>query len=80
VGVGLAIDGPFSTTVVFGQALLPGRAGLASGITLGLAIGLGGLVATALADATSLSTTLELLPLFAVASPALALTLPRGAG
>jgi FSR family fosmidomycin resistance protein-like MFS transporter len=79
-GIGLAIDGPFSTTIVFGQELLPGRAGLASGITLGLAIGLGGLLATglgALADATSIATVLELLPLFALGALALALTLPE---
>jgi FSR family fosmidomycin resistance protein-like MFS transporter len=80
VGVGLAVDGPFSTTIVFGQELLPGRAGLASGITLGLAIGVGGLLATALgalADATSITTVLELLPLFALAAFALALSLPE---
>jgi MFS transporter, FSR family, fosmidomycin resistance protein len=79
-GIGLAIDGPFSTTIVFGQELLPGRAGLASGITLGLAIGVGGLLATALgalADATSIATVLELLPLFALAALALALSLPE---
>jgi FSR family fosmidomycin resistance protein-like MFS transporter len=80
VGIGLAIDGPFSVTVVFGQELLPGRAGLASGITIGAAIGVGGLLATALgavADATSISTVLELLPLFALAAFALALSLPE---
>jgi FSR family fosmidomycin resistance protein-like MFS transporter len=80
VGIGLAIDGPFSVTVVFGQELLPGRAGLASGITIGAAIGVGGLLATALgavADATSLTTVLELLPLFALAAFALALSLPE---
>jgi FSR family fosmidomycin resistance protein-like MFS transporter len=79
VGIGLAIDGPFSVTVVFGQELLPGRAGLASGITIGAAIGVGGLLATALgavADATSIATVLELLPLFALAALVLALSLP----
>ena len=80
IGIGLAIDGPFSVTVVFGQELLPGHAGLASGITIGAAIGVGGLLATALgavADATTIATVLELLPLFAVAAFALALTLPE---
>jgi MFS transporter, FSR family, fosmidomycin resistance protein len=78
--VGLAIDGPFSTTVVLGQEYLPGRHGLASGITLGLAIGLGGLIAAALgalADATSLSTTLAVLPAFALLALAAAVSLPE---
>ncbi len=81
-GVGLTLDAPFSTTVVFGQELLPGREGLASGITLGLAVGLGGLIASALgviADATSLTTALYAIALLLVPSLALALTLPRGA-
>jgi FSR family fosmidomycin resistance protein-like MFS transporter len=77
---GLAIDGPFSTTVVLGQEYLPGRHGLASGITLGLAIGLGGLLAAALgalADATSLATTMELLPAFALLALVAAVSLPE---
>jgi FSR family fosmidomycin resistance protein-like MFS transporter len=80
VGIGLAVDAPFSTTVVLGQEYLPGRIALASGITYGLAIGLGGLVATAMgavADATSLGLALALLPAFAVIALALAATLPR---
>jgi FSR family fosmidomycin resistance protein-like MFS transporter len=79
VGVGFTIDGPFSTTVVLGQEYLPGRSGLASGITLGLAIGLGGLLAAglgALADATSVSTTLLVLPAFTAVALLLALSLP----
>jgi FSR family fosmidomycin resistance protein-like MFS transporter len=78
--VGLAIDGPFSTTVVLGQEYLPGRHGLASGVTLGLAIGIGGLIAAglgALADATSLSTTLAILPAFALLALASAVSLPE---
>ncbi len=79
VAVGLTIDGPFATTVVMGQQYLPGRAGLASGITLGLAIGLGGLLATALgaaADVTSVRTVLLILPLFPLAALTLAWSLP----
>ena len=78
--VGLAVDGPFSTTVVLGQEYLPGRHGLASGVTLGLAIGLGGLVAAglgALADATSLATTMAILPVFALLALASAVSLPE---
>jgi MFS transporter, FSR family, fosmidomycin resistance protein len=80
--VGLAVDGPFSTTVVLGQEYLPGRHGLASGITLGLAIGIGGLIAAglgALADATSLATTLAILPAFALLALASAVSLPEPA-
>jgi FSR family fosmidomycin resistance protein-like MFS transporter len=46
--VGFVTIGNFSLTVVMGQHLLPSRPGLASGITLGLAIGVGGLIAAAL--------------------------------
>jgi len=80
VGVGLAIDAPFSTTIVIGQQYLPRRIALSSGITYGLAIGLGGLAATALgalADATSITVILGTLPLFALAALGLAASLPR---
>jgi FSR family fosmidomycin resistance protein-like MFS transporter len=73
------VDSPFATTIVLGQEYLPRRIALSSGITYGLAIGLGGLGATgmgALADATSLTTALALLPLFAAAALVLAATLP----
>jgi FSR family fosmidomycin resistance protein-like MFS transporter len=79
---GLAVDGPFSTTIVLGQEYLPGRHGLASGITLGLAIGLGGLIAAglgAVADATSLATTMAILPVFALLALACAVSLPEPA-
>jgi FSR family fosmidomycin resistance protein-like MFS transporter len=42
-GVGFTVDSPFATTVVLGQDYLPRHVGLSSGITYGLAIGLGGL-------------------------------------
>ena len=66
--------------MVIGQAYLPGRPGLASGITLGLAIGLGGLIAAGLgllADATSITTALLILPAFTLIAAALAWSLPR---
>lgn len=77
--IGFLVDAPFATTVVIGQAYLPGRSGLASGITLGLAIGLGGLIAASLgllADATSITTALLTLPAFTVVAAALAVSLP----
>ncbi|HEY7600109.1 MAG TPA: MFS transporter, partial [Candidatus Limnocylindrales bacterium] len=46
--IGFVTIASFSITIVLGQAYLPNRTGLASGITLGLAIGLGGLAATVL--------------------------------
>ncbi|MER5942334.1 MFS transporter [Streptomyces sp. NPDC001928] len=61
---------PFSLHVTLGQDYLPRRVGTASGVTLGLAVSVGGLAAPAigaLADATSLRT--ALVPL--VALPAL---------
>jgi FSR family fosmidomycin resistance protein-like MFS transporter len=79
-GIGFTVDSPFSTTVVLGQEYLPRHVGLSSGITYGLAIGLGGLAATALgalADATSTRTVLGVLPALAVAAGLLAATLPR---
>ena len=79
-GIGFLEDAPFATTVVIGQSYLPGRPGLASGITLGLAIGLGGLIAAGLgllADATSVTTALLILPAFTLLAAALAWSLPR---
>ncbi|MEV0733142.1 MFS transporter [Polymorphospora sp. NPDC050346] len=52
---------PFSLQITLGQDYLPNRVGTASGITLGLAVSIGGLaspVIGALADATSLRTAL----------------------
>ena len=69
----------FSITVVMGQEYLPNRLGLASGITLGAAIGVGGLAAAALgalADHTSLTTTLWVIALIPFPAFLIALTLP----
>jgi FSR family fosmidomycin resistance protein-like MFS transporter len=71
----------FSVTVVMGQEYLPGRLGVASGVTLGLSIGVGGVAAAglgALADATSLRTALEVLAVVPLPALALALSLPEG--
>lgn len=57
--IGFFLVGTFSISVVLGQLYLPNRVGLASGVTLGAAIGFGGLVAWLLgllADQTSLTT------------------------
>jgi FSR family fosmidomycin resistance protein-like MFS transporter len=79
VAVGLVLEGPFSTTVLIGQEYLPARLGLASGVTYGLAIGLGGMIASALgalAGATGIAFVIGLLPGFTLLSLALALSLP----
>ena len=55
---------PFSVQVTLGQDYLPARIGTASGVTLGLAVSVGGLFAPLLgllADATSLQLSLGLL-------------------
>jgi MFS transporter, FSR family, fosmidomycin resistance protein len=65
---------PFSIQVTLGQDYLPNRVGTASGVSLGLAITVGGLLAPVfgvLADATSLRLTLTVL----IALPVLALLL-----
>jgi len=77
--VGAAIIATFSVTVVMGQEYLPGRIGTASGVTLGLSIGLGGVGAPVLgvvADSFGLSTTLYVLTLLPLGALALTFTLP----
>lgn len=57
--IGFFLFGTFSIAVVMGQEFLPNRIGVASGVTLGAAIGFGGLVAWLLgllADQTGLTT------------------------
>ncbi len=79
--IGAATIATFSVTVVMGQEYLPGRLGVASGVTLGLSIGVGGVAAAglgALADATSLRTALEVVAVLPLPAVALALTLPEG--
>ncbi len=80
LGVGFTLDLPFSTTVVLGQQYLPSRRGLASGITLGAAIGAGSLLATglgALADSVGIYTVLLLLPAFSLVALVLVAQLPQ---
>jgi MFS transporter, FSR family, fosmidomycin resistance protein len=74
---------PFSVQVTLSQDLLPNRVGTASGVSLGLAITAGGLLAPlfgALADATSLRVTLIVLTALPVLALAMSTTLtdPRG--
>jgi FSR family fosmidomycin resistance protein-like MFS transporter len=69
----------FSVTVVMGQEYLPSRLGIASGVTLGFAIGVGGVAAAllgALADRSGLAAVMWTVALLPFAGLALALTLP----
>ena len=77
--IGFVTIASFSITIVLGQAYLPNRVGLASGITLGLAIGLGGVAATALgvvADREGLEAVLWVIALLPVPALLLSLSLP----
>ncbi len=77
--IGFFAIASFSVTVVLGQEYLPTRLGLASGITLGLAIGLGGVAAAGLgvlADAAGIEAVMWLLAGVPPVALALALTLP----
>jgi MFS transporter, FSR family, fosmidomycin resistance protein len=78
--VGAATVGTFGVTVVMGQEYLPGRIGLAAGITMGLSIGLGGVGAPllgSLADRAGLAVTMLVIAALPVVGVLLALTLPR---
>jgi len=69
----------FSITVVMSQEYLPNRLGLASGVSLGLAIGVGGIAAALMgvvADAVGLRTVMWLIVALAVPMVLLARTLP----
>jgi FSR family fosmidomycin resistance protein-like MFS transporter len=78
--IGAATIATFSVTGVMGQEYLPNRLGIASGVTLGLSIGLGGVGAAILgqvADAHGLRTALEIIALLPLPALALALSLPE---
>jgi len=78
--VGATTVGTFGITVVMGQEYLPGRIGLAAGITMGLSIGLGGVGAPLLgflADRAGLPVTMLVIAALPVLGLLLALTLPR---
>ena len=71
---GAAIIGTFGVSLVMSQEYMPGRVGMASGLSIGTAIGLGGVAALALgalADAVDLETAV----LATASGPALALLL-----
>jgi FSR family fosmidomycin resistance protein-like MFS transporter len=78
--IGFCMIASFSVTIVLGHEYLPGRLGLASGVTLGLSIGVGGLVAVplgVLADRLGPEAALWVVAALPLPAIALALSLPR---
>lgn len=78
--IGAAAISTFSVTVVLGQEYLPQRIGIASGVTLGLAIGLGGIAAAllgVLADAEGIRTVMWVVAGLPLLGLAITLTLPN---
>jgi MFS transporter, FSR family, fosmidomycin resistance protein len=77
--IGLGVIASFSTTVVLGQAYLPSRPGLASGVTMGAAIGFGGIAAAVLgpvADAAGTQTVLWIIAVVPLPALLIAAGLP----
>jgi FSR family fosmidomycin resistance protein-like MFS transporter len=78
--IGFFCVGNFSITVVLGQEYLPNRVGIASGVTLGAAIGAGGLIAAllgVLADHAGLNTVMLAIAALPIPALLLAISLPR---
>lgn len=78
--IGVCVVGTFGVTMVMGQEYMPRHIGTASGLVIGLSVGLGGVAAVALgllADATSLRTALFVAAAAPLLATLLALQLPR---
>lgn len=77
--LGASLISTFSTTVVFGQRLLPHNIGLASGLLLGFGVGTGSIGVTILgviADRMGLPLTMNIISILPVLGILLAFTLP----
>jgi MFS transporter, FSR family, fosmidomycin resistance protein len=77
--VGACVIGTFGVTMVMSQEYLPRRIGLASGLSIGMSIGLGGIAAVALgalADTVDLRTSLYVCAAVPLAAVVLAALLP----
>jgi MFS transporter, FSR family, fosmidomycin resistance protein len=80
IPLGIAHCTAFSPMVVLGQKYLPNRIGLASGVTLGLSVSVGGIAAPVLgrvADGYGIHAALMVLAFFPLVAGCLTLTLPR---
>jgi MFS transporter, FSR family, fosmidomycin resistance protein len=79
-GVGAAVIGSFGITMVMSQEYLPRQIGLASGLSIGFSIGLGGVAAVilgAVADSVDLRTSFYVCAAAPVVATALTMLLPR---
>ena len=77
--IGACVVGTFGVVMVLSQSYLPQHVALASGLNVGLAVGLGGVSALALgavADAVSLETALTLCAVSPLVATVLILFLP----
>jgi FSR family fosmidomycin resistance protein-like MFS transporter len=80
--VGVCVVGTFGVTIVLSQLYLPRHVGMASGLSVGLAIGVGGIAAVALgaiADAVDLQTALYVCAAAPLLGVAFSLLLPAPA-
>ena len=78
--VGVAVIGTFGITMVMAQEYLPTRIGMASGLSIGFSIGLGGIAAVilgAIADSIDLRTALYVSSAAPIVAVVLTLLLPR---
>lgn len=78
--LGFAIVATFSTTVVLAQELLPNRQAIASSLSIGFAVGFGGVIVLGLghyADVVGITRTLDWLWLLPLAALVLSLPLPN---
>jgi FSR family fosmidomycin resistance protein-like MFS transporter len=79
--IGACVMGTFGVTMVMGQEYLPRRIAMASGLVIGLSIGLGGIAAVvlgALADAVDLKSALYVCAAAPLLALAMTLLLPSG--
>jgi len=83
IPLAFTINGPYSTMVALGQKFLPNRIGLSSGITLGIAISLGGVVVPILgkmADTYGLMSAMYIVAAAGILTTVLDLSDPETAG
>lgn len=81
--IGPAMDANYATIIVFGQACIPSRVGVASGIPIGLSVGLGAACAWflgVLADNASLVAASHGTTALAAAAALLVIAVPRDVG
>lgn len=79
VAAGFFIIGSFATTIVLAQSLMPNNVGMASGLTIGFSVGLGGFGVTILgilADTYGLPFTMEIITWLPIVAALVALKIP----